>query len=200
MASKIERRTTGGSSSTNLPVEFSPVPVRYRHDGWTAERQIAFIEKLADCGSISAAARHVGMSRESVRRLRRRPFGRAFRDACDAALDCGYAELEEAAMERVKNGVARPVFYQGEQVGEWRQYDERLTMFLLRFRRRHRFGPEADGLPRPPADIPGFDPDEQIPFDPEGELDGCLDALEFAPEPPPEAEDIAWPEAKVEEQ
>ena len=59
-------------------------------------------------------------------------------------------------------------------------------MFLLRFRRRHRFGPEADGLPRPPTDIPGYDPDEQVPFDPEGELDGSLDALEFAPAPDPE--------------
>ena len=65
--------------ATKLPVPFEPVPVRPRHDGWTAERQIAFIEKLADCGSISAAAKHVGMSRESVRKLRRRPFGRPFR-------------------------------------------------------------------------------------------------------------------------
>jgi hypothetical protein len=185
MASK--RKDAGanadGDPPGKLPVEFTPVPVRYRHDGWTAERQIAFIEKLADCGSIGAAARHVGMSRESVRQLRRRPGGRAFRDALDAALDCGYGEVEEAAVERSKKGVPRPVFYKGEQVGEWRHHDERLTMFLLRFRRRHRFGPEADGLPRPPADIPGVDPGEQIPFDPEGELNGHLDALEFAPEP-----------------
>jgi hypothetical protein len=37
---------------------FTPVPVRPRHDGWTAERQIAFIEKLADCNSISAACKY----------------------------------------------------------------------------------------------------------------------------------------------
>jgi len=184
------------ASSPKLPIPFEPVPVRPRHDGWTAERQIAFIEKLADCGSISAAARHVGMSRESARKLRRRPCGRAFRDAFDAALDVGYAELEEAAMERSKKGVARPVFYKGEQIGEWRHYDERLTMFLLRFRRRHRFGPEADSLPRP---IPGFDDDEQIPFDPEEELAGQLDAIDFAPEPLPEDPEISWPEADPEE-
>jgi len=188
------------ASSPKLPVPFQPVPVRPRHDGWTAERQTAFIEKLADCGSVSAAAKHVGMSRESARQLRRRPFGRAFRDAWDAALDCGYAEVEESAVERSKMGVARPIFYKGEQVGEWRHHDERLTMFLLRFRRRHRFGPEADSLPRPPADIPGFDPGERIAFDPEDELDGHLDALEFAPEPPPEEPDIAWPEPSPEEQ
>ena len=146
----------------NAPNAAPGLPARrVRHDGWTRERQIAFIEKLADCGSISASCKHVGMSRESVRKLRRRPFGRAFRDACDAALDCGYADVEELAMERSRNGVARPIFYKGEQVGEWRHHDERLTMFLLRFRRRHRFGPEADSLPL--MDIPGgLDPDEKI--------------------------------------
>ena len=181
------------ASNPKLPIPFTPFPVRARHDGWTAERQIAFIEKLADCGSVSAAARHVGMSRESARRLRRRPCGRAFRDAWDAALDCNYADLEESAMERSKNGIARPVFYKGEQVGEWRHYDERLTMFLLRFRRRHRFGPEADALPR--VDIPGCDRDEQRPFDPEGELDGCFIALEVAPDVADEYDYGAWPGA-----
>ncbi|WP_051531844.1 helix-turn-helix domain-containing protein [Sphingomonas sp. URHD0057] len=174
------------ATNPKLPIPFTPVPVRYRHDGWTVERQMAFVEKLADTGSIAAAARHVGMSRESVRQLRRRPFGRAFRDACDAALDCGYAELEESAVERSKKGVARPIFYKGEKVGEWRHHDERLTIFLLRFRRRHRFGLEAERPIRPPSDIPGYDPEGEIPFDPEAELDGCLDGLEFAPEPPQE--------------
>jgi len=125
-------------------ITFEPVPVRRRHDGWTAERQIAFVEKLADTNSITAACKHVGMSRESVRKLRRHPAGRPFRDACDAALDCGYAEVEEAAAERSRNGVSRRIFYKGEQVGEWRHHDERLTMFLLRFRRPHRFGQDMD--------------------------------------------------------
>ena len=96
------------ASKPKLPTPFEPVAVRPRHDGWTLERQFAFVEKLADCGSITAACKHVGMSRESVRRLRRR--GRAFRDACDAALDCGYADVEESAVERSKNGIARPIF------------------------------------------------------------------------------------------
>jgi hypothetical protein len=180
---------------------FQPVPVRSRHDGWTVERQFAFIEKLADTNSITAACKHVGMSRESVRRLRRHPWGRSFRDACDAATDCRYAEIEESAAERCANGVARPIFYKGEQVGEWRHYDERLTMFLLRFRRRHRFGPEADSLPRPSSDVPRFDPDEQLPFDPEYELTGQLEGLEFAQDvPPPEDDDVAWVEPDPEEQ
>src|SRR5437763_8345675 len=134
------------ASKPKVPIPFEPVPVRARRGGWTVEKQFAFVEKLADCGSIIAACKHVGMSRESVRQLRRR--GRAFRDACDAALDCGYADVELSAVERARKGVARPIFYKGEQVGEWRHFDERLTMFLPRFRRRHRFSAEADTLPR----------------------------------------------------
>jgi|1186.fasta_scaffold307705_1 hypothetical protein len=182
-------------------ITFQPVPVRPRGDGWTAERQIAFIEKLAGGNTVSAACRHVGMSRESARRLRCHPQGRAFRDAWDAAVDCRYAEVEEAALERSKNGVARPVFYKGEQVGEWRYFDERMTMFLLRFRRRHRFGPEADSLPRPPSDLPSLDdPDEQLPFDPEGEFEGGIVGIDFGPDPPPEEPDAAWPEADADDE
>jgi hypothetical protein len=179
------------ASQPKIPVPFEPVAVRYRRDGWTLERQFAFVEKLADCGSISAACKHVGMSRESVRNLRRR--GRAFRDACDAAIDCGYADLEESAVERAKTGIARPIFYKGEQVGEWRHFDERLTMFLLRFRRRHRFGPEADGLPRVPDEFLELRTDEPLPFNPEREFEDQLDALEFSPLPPDDGEPEASP-------
>ena len=177
----------GGSSPRDYP--FEPVRLRPRHDGWTAERQIAFIEKLADCNSVSAAAEYVGMTRESARQLRRHARARDFRDAWDAALDCGYAEVEEAAAERSKKGVVRPIFYKGEQVGEWRHHDERLTMFLLRFRRRHRFGPEADSLPRTPQDIPGIDPDEVRPFDPEDQLGGYLEGGDFDDLPGSEGDD-----------
>jgi hypothetical protein len=58
------------ASSPKLLADFETVPLRPRHDGWTAERQIAFIEKLADCGSVTVACKHVGMSRESARTLR----------------------------------------------------------------------------------------------------------------------------------
>jgi hypothetical protein len=36
--------------------EFAPVPRKFRHDGWTPERQKAFVEALADCGSVRRAS------------------------------------------------------------------------------------------------------------------------------------------------
>ena len=114
---------------------FEPVRLKPRHDGWTPEKQIAFIEALADCACVEEACKRVGMSRQTAYTLRRRPCGRAFRDAWEAAIDYGLHQLEQAVIGRATNGVPRPIFYKGEQVGEYREYDERLAVFLLRTRR-----------------------------------------------------------------
>ena len=45
---------------------------------------------------------------------------------------------------RAINGVSRPVFYKGEQIGERRHYDERLAMFILRYRDPVRYGAWRD--------------------------------------------------------
>ncbi len=128
-------------------IPYTPVAMRYRHDGWTAQRQIAFIEALAETACVDIACRRVGMSDVSAYRLRRSPRGEPFRIAWDAALDYAAFRLEQAAMSRALNGVARPIFYKGEQVGEAREFDERLTMFLLRTRRAARFGRLAELAP-----------------------------------------------------
>lgn len=43
------RTPVARSDRPDLP-DFAPVPRKYRHDGWTPERQKAFIEALADTG------------------------------------------------------------------------------------------------------------------------------------------------------
>src|SRR3546814_3115826 len=48
-------------------------------------------------------------------------------------------------LSRAVHGVARPVFYRGEQIGERRYFDERLTQFILRRRDPVRFGDWRDG-------------------------------------------------------
>lgn len=154
-------------------LSFIPVPVRPRWDGWTRQKQVDFIEALAATACVEEACRHVGMSERSAYRLRLRSGARNFREAWDAALDIGVHRLEQAALGRALRGVPRPIFYRGEQVGEWREYDERLAMFLLRYRRPARFGAALDDLPA------GADPDDPDDFgEPELRLDACLDFLE----------------------
>ena len=67
------------------PPEFTPVPLRARRDGWTPERQFAYVVALAEFGHGGRAAQAVGMSEQSACRLRRRPGAAAFNRLCSAA-------------------------------------------------------------------------------------------------------------------
>jgi hypothetical protein len=49
--------------------------LRRRHDGWTPDRQAAFVAARAAGASIAVAAAGVGMSRRAVYRLRAHPAG-----------------------------------------------------------------------------------------------------------------------------
>ena len=49
-----------------------------RRDGWTAERQLRFLDALASTRSVIRAAAFAGMSRESAYRLRDRCEGALF--------------------------------------------------------------------------------------------------------------------------
>ena len=157
--------------SPSRQITFTPAELRPRHDGWTAEKQIAFIEALTETACVDEACRRVGMSDTSAYKLRSSPGGREFRRAWDAALDCTIHRLEQSAVSRAINGVARPVFHKGEQVGEWRYFDERLTMFLLRSRRTKRYGKWLDRMLAPE---PEEYQDEAI------RLDGHLDCIDWA--------------------
>ncbi|SFN99338.1 hypothetical protein [Sphingomonas sp. OK281] len=128
------------------PPPFEPVDTRARHDGWSPERQGGFIEALGECGCVDEASKRVGMSVRSAYALRRRVDAQSFRQAWDFALDYAIRRLSDGAFSRAINGVSRPVFYKGEQIGERRHYDERLTMFLLRYRDPLRYGAWLDDM------------------------------------------------------
>lgn len=123
--------------------DFTPVPRKYRVDGWTPERQRAFVAALAETGSVKAAARRVNMSPEGAYQLRRQPGAESFCAAWAAALDHGVQNLVDIALERAMEGVPVPVFYRGEQCGEKRWYNDRLLMFLLKHHLPGRYGTPA---------------------------------------------------------
>lgn len=143
--SKTPSATPAGSAS-DPAFPFTPVPVRPRHDGWTAAKQVAFIHALAETACVDEACRRVGMSQQSAYALRTRLDAVSFRQAWFVALDHGAARLADRAMARSVNGVAVPIFYKGEQVGERRVFNERLTQFLLRAHMPEKYGAWRDGL------------------------------------------------------
>jgi hypothetical protein len=128
--------------------DFTPVPRKHRVDGWTPERQRAFIATLAVTGSVTAAARSINMAKEGAYMLRLHPEAAGFRAAWEAALTAGLDRLQDIALERAIDGVPVPVFYKGEQCGEKRWYNDRLLMFILRHRNPEKYGAPA---PLPPG-------------------------------------------------
>jgi hypothetical protein len=124
---------------TTLPA-FTPVPrLKPRSNGWSPEIQLAFIEALAETGSVAAAARRVNRAPEGAYLLRRHPQAKEFRKAWQAALDLGMQKIEDVAMDRALNGVEVPVYSYGKLVGTRRIYNDRLLMFMLRNRAPKRF-------------------------------------------------------------
>ena len=111
---------------------FTPVPVRARHDGWSPERQSAFIHRLALCGSVSTSARAVGKTRKSVYDLRARPGAESFAAAWDKALGMGQSRQLDIAMERALAGEVKPHFYRGHKCGESIRHNDGLIIAVLK--------------------------------------------------------------------
>ena len=115
---------------------FLPVPLRTRSDGWISARQATFLVALAATGSVSAAARKVGMARESAYRLRRRCGAESFAAAWDMVLGSRVSGRKVTAEERMRaalEGRIKPVVWRGECVGMVQKPDN--SGFLGLFKR-----------------------------------------------------------------
>jgi hypothetical protein len=127
-------------------------PFRYRHDGWTPARQLAFLDALRETGCISEACRHVGLSRTSAARAYKRMP--EFAEAWDLILRFAEPVLVKAAFERAVTGWDEPVFYKGEVVGHRRRWSDAMLRLLLQREQRPRLGREPVGAAIPAAAPP----------------------------------------------
>ena len=126
------------------PGWFRPVPLRSRRDGWSEGRQCAFLAQLYATGSVSAAAKSVGMSRASAYRLREREGADSFAFAWDrvltlpgtghpgAAREDGRKVTMATLLARLEIALVRPVVYRGAMAGIARKPDNSTLFRLLR--------------------------------------------------------------------
>ena len=128
---------------------FTPVPVRGRKDGWTPFRQADFLGALCETFSVAAAARRVGMSRESAYRLRERPGAESFAAAWNEIM--AQKSRIEAALPRLDQlwhrafyGTLKPVMRRGRHVGTLKSQDNHALLQLF----RRELGPAMQALPR----------------------------------------------------
>ena len=119
----LQARACGKIASMDLPafLRFRPVPLRARHDGWTAELQFRFILLLGRGHGPSEAARQLGKSRQTAYDLRKKPGATSFTAAWDAAQ--AFAREARFAASALPPGqygletVLVPRFYRGRLVG-----------------------------------------------------------------------------------
>lgn len=104
---------------------------RPRHDGWNRVKMVQFLEALSRTGSVTCAAACVGMSRQSAYALRARLIGQPFDLCWEGALEFALQQVAHEAIDRALNGTIVPVFYQGEEIGEKRVFNERAVLNIL---------------------------------------------------------------------
>lgn len=115
-------------------LDFAPVPVKARRDGWTPAVQHRFVLALASGLGTSGAARAVGRSRQTAYRLRERPDAASFASAWDRALH--FARLRPpppgtTMWQRGVEGIMVPLRHRGRILGWRRKYCDRALGGLL---------------------------------------------------------------------
>lgn len=123
-----------GAEDDDIPLpKFTPVPLsRRRHDGWTPERQRAFIAVLARTGVVAAAARAVGMGVTSAYNLRHRAGAESFSRAWTLVEIEARQRAFDLVADQAINGTTHPRFYRGRFVGTIHRYETRLALAALR--------------------------------------------------------------------
>lgn len=108
---------------------------------FTAPLKFKFLEKLRAGYSVTSACQAIGITTRQAY-VHRNAYT-DFAEQWDDAVDEGADRLEDVAVNRAIEGVARPIYQQGIKVGTETVYNENLLMFLLKgkkpekYRERH---------------------------------------------------------------
>jgi hypothetical protein len=125
-----------GLTSARLADAFTPVATdargrAIRSDGFTPERQVAYLSTLAACGVVIDACRAAGICKDTAYALRNGAQGRAFALAWDAAILISRGRMSDELMSRGMNGCIDRLYRNGELVAERHRHDNRLAMAIL---------------------------------------------------------------------
>lgn len=96
-----------------------------------------FLQELCKHANVSRACEVANIPRPTAYDKQTRDP--VFAKAWDVAYNRGYDALEEIAQERAFNGVLKPVFHRGREVGVVREFSDGLVQFLLRGNKSQKF-------------------------------------------------------------
>jgi hypothetical protein len=121
------------ATASNRPTKAETTSKAKKKGPTMAARRAGFLDVLRRTANISRAARESGICTSTA--YRHRHTNTSFAAQWDAAVAEALDSLEEAIFDRVRDGVTRPVFYGGKEIGAVQHYSERLSMFVLKSKR-----------------------------------------------------------------
>jgi hypothetical protein len=119
---------------SDLPPDllFDPVPRRARRsNGFTQERQRAFIQALAAGGSVTLACKAIGCSTHAIHKLRHSAGAESFDAAWAAAARRGAKRILDVMIENAVHGTPEYLYQNGQLVAERRRFNTRAQMWLV---------------------------------------------------------------------
>lgn len=133
--------------TTQLPANALPdTPLeafdyRFAPKKCTPELLGKFLNYFRETGIVTRSCQAVGICPSTIYRLR--DSNPAFAELYDMARREAVDRLEEEARRRAFEGVSKPVFYKGQEVGAVQEYSDRLLEFLLTYNNPEKFGGNA---------------------------------------------------------
>ncbi len=137
---------------SDLPpdLQFEPVERQIRRkNGFTPERQRAFIAALAACGSVRLACKTIGCSNHAMHKLRHGAGAESFSAAWDNAVARGVRRILDVMVDNAVNGTPEYLYQNGQLVAERRRFNTRGMMWLVSHYMPDRFAVEGGLMHQP---------------------------------------------------
>lgn len=103
-----------------------------------------FLDELRKRYSVTHACKAAGVGRSTA--YEHRDSDKAFAAAWSEVWETNIDDLEDSTLARAIHGWMEPVFYQGEECGQVRRFDNTLSAFMLRKLRKSRYGDDEAAL------------------------------------------------------
>jgi hypothetical protein len=136
-------------------LRFTPVPRNGKPwMGITPQRQASFIAHLAGSGSVTMAAKAIGVSTSALYQLRKAEAAESFAAAWEVAVDMGARRVLDTLMDHAIHGIPETLSKDGQIILERRKYNTRAMMWIVQQRFPEIYGGNLNALSAAPNSMP----------------------------------------------
>ena len=136
-------------------LRFTPVPRNGKPwMGITPKRQATFIAHLAGSGSVTMAAKSIGVSTSALYQLRKAEGAQSFAAVWEVAIDMGARRVLDTLIDHAIHGIPETLSKDGHVILERRKYNTRAMMWIVQQRFPEIYGGNFNALAAAPNSLP----------------------------------------------